>query len=155
VTADDLGHLLTRFGPFLLVIAWAVMVAIFRRKPERPADVPAPKPVVAQPRPVVSAPPPRPASRPQPTPPPQPAPAPRRPAPPAPEPALTAAVLARAASVARVVARDRAEAAEEAAGSLRAQLSEVGWQQAVVLTEILGPPLALRRPGTLGPPGAL
>jgi hypothetical protein len=54
-----------------------------------------------------------------------------------------------------VVARDRAEAAEEAAGSLRAQLSEVGWQQAVVLTEILGPPLALRRPGTLGPPGAL
>jgi hypothetical protein len=159
VSPDDLVHQLTRFGPFLLVIAWAAMVAIFRRRPARPLDPAAPaapaperaRPLPAVPAPIAAAytavgrpPAAQPPSRPA-----------RRPAAPSPAPVISDAAIARAASVARVEARDQADAAEVAAQRLREQLVGVGWQRAVVLTEILGPPIAMRRPGTLGPPGAL
>ncbi len=158
MSSDDLIHVLRQFGPFLLILAWGVMVAIFRRRPpaeplETPAGSARRAPPPAVPAPIAAAytavgrPPAPPVSSPR-----------RRVAPPAPEtvPAVaTQAESARAASVARVQARDQADTAEAAATRLREQLAGAGWQRAVVLTEILGPPIALRRPGTLGPPGAL
>jgi hypothetical protein len=167
MSSDDLIHVLRQFGPFLLILAWGAMVAIFRRRPPaQPLDTPEPvqparRPPLAVPAPIAaayravgrtSAPQPAPLPAPQ-------APPPRLPAaPPTPDPlpaVASRAEMARAASVARVRARDQADTAEAAATRLRAQLAGEGWQRAVVLTEILGPPIALRRPGTLGPPGAL
>jgi len=137
VSPADLGHEFTRWGPFLLVLLWAGMVAVFRKRPPRAPEPPAPPRVVQRPPPAV----PRPISLAYT--------AVGRPAP------VSEAEAERALAVAQIEATALAAQAEADVELQRERRVGNAWAQAVVLTEILGPPLALRRPGTLGPPGAL
>lgn len=147
MTPAEIGHDFARWGPFLLVLLWAGMATVLRRRPPRPQEPPAPPRVVQRPP---SVPPPiraaydlvgRPREAPRP-------------------PGPSEAEIRRAAEAARIEAAAEVEAVAKAAQTaaaaerVREQLVLGGWQRAVVLTELLGPPIALRRPGTLGPPGA-
>jgi hypothetical protein len=150
---NDLVHDFSRFGPFVLVALWAGAVALMRRAraARRPPEA-APAPVAA----------PRPPQR-------------RRPV--AAVPAVPAAVSgtyaafqqraappagAPALAEADLVLADLQLEPDQLAASLAAAGAEEhrfrfggsSWAQAIVLAEVVGPPLALRRPGTLHMPSA-
>jgi predicted lipid-binding transport protein (Tim44 family) len=139
----DFGHLFARFGPFVLVALWALAVAWTRRRQaagRRGAPAPAAASQAAAPQ----------AARVS---------LHRRPPPEIPP---TVAVAYTAAStpppgltdLGPEPAQVEANVAAADAATHRLRFGGSTWAQAVVLAEVIGPPLALRRPGTLHVPSA-
>jgi hypothetical protein len=136
VTVADIAHDFARWGPFVLIGLWALAVAWMRRRSA--AQGPGPDvPAALKKR--------------------------RRQRLPVPEPAAAPPVAAPVVVVARPAPASFASfpplvepvfVEQPLASGHAVRFTNVPWREAVVLAEVLGPPLALRRPGTLPPPPA-
>lgn len=138
MTVADIAHDFARWGPFVLIGLWALAVAWMRRRSA--AQGPGPDvPAALKKR--------------------------RRQRLPVPEPAAAPPVAAPVVVVARPAPAPASFASfpplvepvfveQPLASGHAVRFTNVPWREAVVLAEVLGPPLALRRPGTLPPPPA-